>query len=114
MLSFRSFLPRLALLFALILAPVTLVRGNLSIIEASSSDVSGAFRTGSIEIDQGDLAGLHLPFRGSSHHRRALHAVPSDGEGRARVDLVADLRPPRVASPVPHPPFRRPPPRFLN
>ncbi|WP_437333369.1 hypothetical protein [Sorangium sp. So ce394] len=114
MLVLRSFLPRIALLFALILAPLTLVRGNISIIEASNSDVSGSFRTGSTEIDQVDLAGLQPSVRAGAHRLRAMRSVRGDGAKRPRVALVADLRPARLASPVPHPPVRRPPPRFLN
>ncbi|AUX36157.1 hypothetical protein SOCE836_083630 [Sorangium cellulosum] len=114
MLVLRSFLPRIALLFALILAPLTLVRGNISIIEASNSDVSGMFRTGSAEIDQVDLAGLQPSIRAGAHRLRAMRSVPGDGARRPRAALVADLRPARISSPVPHPPVRRPPPRFLN
>ncbi|WP_437276589.1 hypothetical protein WME90_35845 [Sorangium sp. So ce375] len=98
----------------LILAPLTLGRANISITEASNSDVSGSFRTGASENDAGVFEALQPPLRDASHRSVASRAAPRAGVARPRAVLVADLRPVRIPSPVPHPPLRRPPPRFLN
>lgn len=114
MLALRSFFPRIALLFLLILAPAALGRANISIVEAGNSDVSGSFRTGASENDAGVLEALQPPVRDGAHRPVASRSAPRAGAAPPRAVLVADLRPVRVPSPVPHPPLRRPPPRFLN
>ncbi|KYF49907.1 hypothetical protein BE08_37500 [Sorangium cellulosum] len=113
MMVLRSFFPRIALLFALFLAPLTVVPGNISVVETNSSDVSGTFHTGAVEIDHTDLEVLQ-PQRGATFRARALQRAAMGDGMPPRVILVADLRPTRIASPVPRPPLRRPPPRFLN
>ncbi|WP_437777190.1 hypothetical protein [Sorangium sp. So ce1097] len=113
MMVLRSFFPRIALLFALFLAPLTVAWGNISVFEARNSDVSGTFRTGAIEIEHTDLDVLQ-PQRGATFRARADQQAAMGDKMPPRILLVADLRPTRIASPVPRPPLRRPPPRFLN
>ncbi|WP_437587539.1 hypothetical protein [Sorangium sp. So ce1000] len=98
----------------LILAPAALGRANISINEAANSDVSGTFRAGVSEIDADVLESLQPPLRDAPQRSAASRAAPRVGAERPRAELVADLRPIRVPSPVPHPPLRRPPPRLLN
>ncbi len=114
MLGPRSLLTRIALLLLLIFSSVTLVPGNISVVERSEADVSGALRASTTEIDHGDLEVLQPAHRSMSHRARVLRSAARSGEGEPRFTLVADLRPVRLASPVPHPPLRRPPPRLLN
>lgn len=114
MLALRAFFPRIALLLLLAFAPVAVARGNASFIERIEAEVSGLFRNGFSEFDQGDINLFQSSSRNALRRARVIRAAVTEGEKHRRFALVADLRPKRIASPVQRPPVRRPPDRFLN
>ena len=117
MLRSRAFIVRLALfLLLLVTSSATLERIGfaLSSSDAREGDASACERVLDTDRDATDIELAQPVLRTSPRELRATRPAAAERSTIARLTLVANLRPIRVFSPVPHPPVRSPLIRLLN